>query len=153
MARPIKPTHLKVVSGTAQKCRTNPNEPKPERARLSPPAHVSNCAREVWGTVALILDEMGVLTKADVLAMEGLCEAYAELQKARSELDELGSLTYETTNQSGDTMWRARPQVAMVSDADRRFRMWLAAVGMTPADRSRVSAAPAEKKNAFADFG
>ena len=37
-------------------------------------------------------------------------------------------------------MVRARPEVAMISDADRRVATWLARFGLTPADRSRVSA-------------
>jgi P27 family predicted phage terminase small subunit len=163
MARPIKPTHLKVVAGTAQKCRMNPNEPKPQRSRPSPPAHLSDRAKAAWGAVSLILDEMGVLTKADVFAVEGFCEAYADGQAARASLakDAIydgdmiaigGALTYVTVGKSGP-MLRQRPEIAMIADADRRLAMWAAKCGMTPADRARVSASPAEKQNDFAEFG
>jgi phage terminase small subunit len=36
-------------------------------------------------------------------------------------------------------MIRARPEVAMIADADRRIMMWMSKFGLTPADRSRVS--------------
>jgi phage terminase small subunit len=48
---------------------------------------------------------------------------------------------------------RQRPELADISDADRRISSWAAKFGMTPADRSRVSASPEETRNAFADFG
>ncbi|MGR0187232.1 P27 family phage terminase small subunit [Azospirillum aestuarii] len=151
--RPRKPTHLKVVSGTAQPCRTNPNEPKPKRERPSPPAHLSDKAKVAWGAVSVLLDRMGVLTEADPFALEGLCEAYADLLAARASLArpmtlsngddgeltlaEAGERYYWTFGKSGP-MRRARPEIADIADADRRFAGWLAKFGLTPADRTRV---------------
>lgn len=156
--RPRKPTHLKLVTGTAQPCRTNKKEPKPNRERPSPPAHLSDKAKTAWGAVSLILDRMGVLTEADGPALEGLCGAYADLVAARhslslpmilrykdlngqeivSEASEAGERYYWTFGKGGP-MRRARPEVADIADADRRFAMWLSKFGLTPADRSRVS--------------
>ena len=155
MARPRKPTHLKIVAGTAQPCRTNSAEPKPARERPSPPAHLSDRAKVAWGAVSILLDRMGVLTEADTLALEGLCSAYADLVDARAalklavpygegELAAAGSLTYITEGKAGP-MIRTRPEMAVIADADRRVAMWLSKFGLTPADRSRVSAGnPAE---------
>jgi P27 family predicted phage terminase small subunit len=153
MARPRKPTHLKIVAGTAQPCRTNKAEPKPERQRPSPPAHLSDRAKVAWGAVSVMLDRMGILTEADSLALESLCCAYADLVDARTSLksavshgdDELaaaGALTYVTVGKAGP-MIRSRPELALIADADRRVAMWLAKFGLTPADRSRVSATDA----------
>lgn len=150
MARPRKPTHLKIVAGTAQPCRTNASEPKPVRERPSPPTHLSDRAKVAWGAVSVLLDRMGVLTEADSLALEGLCSAYADLVDARAslklavshgdaELAAAGSLTYVTDGKAGP-MIRTRPEMAVISDADRRVAMWLSKFGLTPADRSRVSA-------------
>lgn len=147
MARPRTPTALKLVKGTAQPCRTNRKEPKPRREIPSPPAHLSDRAKTAWGAVALILDRMGIVTEADGVALEGLCEAYADLVDARVRLRERGSPTYKTISQTGSVMFRAYPEVAMVSDADRRLGFWLGRVGMTPADRSKVSAID-DKKDA-----
>lgn len=143
MARPRKPTHLKVVAGTEKPCRANKAEPKPRKLRPVSPSHLSDKAKSAWDAVSVILERMGVLTEADGLALEGLCEAYADLTAARDSLPEDGSLTYETTNKDGGVMIRPRPEVAMIADADRRFAMWLTKFGLTPADRSRVSAGDA----------
>lgn len=136
------PTHLRIVGGNAGKRPINGAEPKPRRERPSAPAHVSDKARETWGYVVGLLDDMGVLTKADAIAIETLCEAYADFLAARAALKAFGSNYYETENAQGGTMHRAHPAVAVMQDADRRIRGWLAEFGLTPSARSRVQAAP-----------
>jgi P27 family predicted phage terminase small subunit len=151
---PPKPTALKVVAGTDRPCRTNAAEPKPPRGRPSPPVHISDKARTAWAYVTVILDQMGVLTDADALAVEGLCEAYADVQAARAALAARdGALTYETQTKAGGRMVRAYPEMAMLADADRRLMAWMSRFGLTPADRSRVSMAPQTGGNKFAEFG
>ncbi|WLB84896.1 MULTISPECIES: phage terminase small subunit P27 family [Bradyrhizobium] len=99
---------------------------------------MSDKARETWGYVTGLLDRMGVLTEADGVALEMLCEAYADFLAARAELKNVGSEYYETSTASGDTMYRVHPAVAQRNDADRRIRSWLAEFGMTPSARARV---------------
>jgi P27 family predicted phage terminase small subunit len=89
---------------------------------------------------------MGVLTLADKLALESLCEAVADLRNARDALAARGGVTYETVTMTG-VLHRAYPEVAMVADCDRRVRMWMASFGLTPADRSRVSLAAKTDEN------
>ncbi len=138
--RKPKPTHLKLVTGNPGKKALNKAEPKVARSRPSAPAHMSDRARETWGYVSALLDRMGVLAEVDAMALEMLCEAYADFLSAAGELEGLGSDFYETTNQSGSTMYRAHPALAKKQDADRRIRGWLAEFGMTPSARSRVKA-------------
>jgi|SRR5579872_4082049 len=152
MARPRKPTHLKVVAGTARPSRINANEPKPKKARPEAPAHLSERARAAWDRVAGFLDEMGVLARVDEFAVEGLCEAYAELCAARQSLKEHGAVTYEAATKDGGRIFKPYPEIAMINDADRRFCMWLAKVGLTPADRSRVSVVDPPDDNPFSYF-
>lgn len=141
MARGRKPTptHLRLVSGNPGRRPINKSEPKPLRTLPSPPAHVSDKAREIWGRLSVILDDMGVLTTADTLALEVLAEAYADWLGARDALEEFGSRYYETVNQTGGVMHRAHPAVAVMQDADKRIKAWLSEFGLTPSARSRVS--------------
>ena len=134
------PSHLKVVSGNPGRRPINKSEPKPVRSRPAAPSHMSGKAQETWGYVSAILDRMGVLTEADAIALEMLCEAYADHLSARATLSERGSHYYETTNQSGDVMHRAHPAVAVMQDADKRIKAWLAEFGKTPSSRSRLKA-------------
>jgi P27 family predicted phage terminase small subunit len=172
MARPRKPTHLKLVTGTAQPCRTNKNEPAPRRERPSCPSHLGDQARVAWGALSVVIDRLGVLTEADGLALEGLCSAYVDMLEARQSLglplvyrytDDVGDIVervmaeggerYYWTVGKGGAMRRTRPEVADIADADRRICAWLTKFGLTPADRSRVSAALPNEANAFADLG
>lgn len=165
--RPPKPTHLKIVTGTAQKCRTNKHEPKPERTIPSPPARLSDRAKTGWGAMSVILDDMGVLTKADVFALEEMCGTYADLLDARASLArplvmeteggthifaEAGERYYWTVGKGGP-MRRARPEVADIAESSRRFAGWLAKFGLTPSDRTRVAGKLPGDVNPFAELG
>ena len=151
MARPRTPTRLKIIKGTAQPSRINKNEPMPTVGEPAQPAHLTAKAKTAWRAVVPVLEEMRILTVADGLALEGLCEAYAELCTARAVLRKRGSRTYSFATKTGETVYRSYPEVAQAADADRRFRSWLASFGLTPADRSRVVAAPPEEQeNPFA---
>lgn len=152
--RKPKPSHLRLVTGNAGKRPFNQAEPKPRRERPSAPAHVSEKARETWGHVVSLLDDMGVLTKPDVMALEMLCEAYADYLAARSELKAFGTNYYQTTNATGGVMHRAHPAVAVMQDADRRIKAWLGEFGMTPSARTRVHGEGSEQEDpAEAYFG
>lgn len=141
------PSHLKLVKGNPGKRSLNPKEPKPRRSRTSAPVHMSDKARETWGYVTGLLDRMGVLTEVDAVALEMMCEAYADYLGARAELDDFGSNYYETVNQTGGVMHRTHPAVAVMQDADRRIKSWLAEFGMTPSARTRVSGSGEEDED------
>lgn len=142
----------------------NANAPKPKRERPSPPAHLSDRAKAGWAEAVLIADRMGVLTEADGLAMEALAETIADIRTARASLarplfapDEDGGQRqvaaagerYYWTCGKGGPMRRARPEIADISDADRRLSGWMAKFGFTPADRSRVSGETEKEPNVF----
>lgn len=138
MARPRTPTALKLVKGTAQPCRTNKKEPKPQRSIPSPPEHLSDAAKVAWGKASVILDRMAVLTEADGIALEEVVETYAELVECRKILRE-AQRVYEGGSEEKGVILRPHPIVSQISDASRRLGFWLTKFGMTPADRSRVS--------------
>jgi P27 family predicted phage terminase small subunit len=132
------PVYLKVLTGNPGKKALNTLEPKPPRGKPNAPAHLSDKAREAWSYVSDHLDRMGALTKVDALALEALCEAYADYLAARATLAEFGSNYYETVNAQGGVMHRPHPAVAVMQDADRRIKAWFVEFGMTPSSRSRI---------------
>lgn len=154
--RKPKPTHLKLVTGNPGRRPLNEDEPHPRRERPSAPAHISEGAREVWGQVVMVLDEMGVLTAADVFAVEVLCEALADHRASGRTIKECAAAHraakeagrdpefspdgryYRTVNQGGGVMWRSHPALALRSDADRRIRGWCSEFGLTAAARTRI---------------
>jgi P27 family predicted phage terminase small subunit len=147
------PTHLKVVRGNPGKRPINAAEPKPLKTLPRPPEHLSDGAREAWGKFATLLHKMGVLTEADVFALEAMCECYADMLAARADVAENGR-TYETTNEAGAVMKRPNPSVSQAADADRRFKSYLVDFGLTPAARSKVKTSDpdASKQDKAADY-
>ena len=135
-----KPTHLKLVTGNPGKRALNKRDAARTGSRPIPPPHLGNAAREAWARVLKMLDGMGVLEATDALALERLCETYAEIVGAQEILRERGSPTYETTTIAGGRMVKTYPEVQVIADADRRFKGYLVEFGLTPAARAKVSA-------------
>lgn len=152
--RPRKPTYLKLVTGTQRASRVNPAEPKPTLGRPRIPGHLTSHARVAWCTYAPLLEKMGVLSVNDALALERLCECYAEIRTHAAVLAADG-MTWRAPlvsssgvvqkDMDGKPMFgpvKVRPEVAALADADRRFKGWLTEFGLTPAARSKVKAMP-----------
>jgi P27 family predicted phage terminase small subunit len=139
-----KPTHLKVVTGNPGKRALNKREPKPQKVIPACPEHLSTSSKVAWGKLCVLLDRMGVLTEADALALERLCDCYAEILECREIIARDGR-TYKSIRGIGDedspieqVLMKANPAVAMLADADRRFKGYLVEFGLTPAARSKV---------------
>ena len=161
-----KPTALKLISGNPGKRKINKAEPKPARSIPSCPAHLSDSGKVAWGRLCVLLDRMGVLTEADSLALERLCDCYTEILECRALIERDGrtysSVTTRTTSEDGEettveevkSLLKANPAVAMMADADRRFKSYLVEFGLTPAARSKVHATPDDdtKKDPLAEF-
>lgn len=139
MPRKPKPHALKVVSGTT---RGKPTEAA--RARLSgttPPAFVSDRARQHWPELARLLADMGVLGDGDLIALALLCEAVCEWIEAGQTIAQHGA-TYECVTEAGAVMHRAHPAVAQRADAARRVQSLLSEFGLTPSARAKVQGLP-----------
>ncbi|EAC1371396.1 phage terminase small subunit P27 family, partial [Salmonella enterica subsp. enterica serovar Anatum] len=87
---------------------------------------------------------MGILTVADSLALERLCDIYADILQLRLTIADEGR-TY-TVKTEGGFLIKANPAVAMLADADRRFKSYLVEFGLTPAARTKVKVDGGEEK-------
>jgi P27 family predicted phage terminase small subunit len=149
MGAPRKPTHLKVVSGSAahDRGRLNPDEPKPalvsiEAARPPSWLRLSPLARRAWRDLVPLLAGMRVLTAQDLVALGLLCDSLASYVTAKRIVTEQGS-TYETRGdiegEGGSRMLRKHPAVEIGAEASRFAKVMLTEFGLTPASRARVS--------------
>lgn len=130
--KPI-PSHLKMVKGTAQKCRTNKAEPKPATDNIQPPEYLSGSARKQWRVVSKQLAEAGVLTNMDVDALALYCEAFARYREAVTEIDDFGPITRTPSGFPVQSPW-----LQIANKAFEQMTKLLAEFGMTPSARSRV---------------
>ena len=151
VGRPPKPTALKLVQGNAGKREINKREPKPKTERPKVPAYLSPKAKTAFKNVSDLLEDMGVLTIADGMALEMMCNAYSEWRDLRKVIDKEGS-TYKTIGTSGDEVIKARPEVAMAADAWKRIKSMAAEFGLTAASRTKIQVNEKEESDPLADY-
>jgi P27 family predicted phage terminase small subunit len=137
MGRPRKPTALHLVNGNPGKRALSGNEPEPMLLTdLSPPAHLSERSAAIWREVAPMLRRLQVLTEADVLALEMLCDSVADYRLARAEL---GDDFVRPTGKGGEmvSQWLVAKQMS-----SKRAEAFMSKFGMDPVSRSRVMVEP-----------
>ena len=137
--RPPKPTALKLIAGTANKhgpAGRNDREPEPlqlQAGDLEPPAHLDARSGDVWREVAPMLWRVKVLTEADLISLEMLCDAVADYRFARQRR---GDAFVATSGKSGSEMlsqWLVAQQMS-----SKRAESFMCRFGMDPASRSRL---------------
>ena len=118
---PPKPTALKMIQGTVQPSRMNPNEPKPRVGAVKPEG-MHKAASDEWDRLAPMLERLGLLRETDALALELLCESYAAWRVNRRKAD-------------------FRSGVAAARDREFLLKC-LSQFGMSPSAATRVAATP-----------
>ena len=132
------PTALKLVTGNPGKRALNKKEPKPKAKAPPCPAHLDANGKAAWKKLCALLGKMGVLTEADGLALERLCDCYSDILQCR-ELIERDGRTYTTTDQNSNTLIKNNPAVNQLRAADAQFKSYLVEFGLTPAARTKVN--------------
>ena len=135
------PTKLKVLKGTKQNCRENPNEPEYELKIPDAPDHLDKEALIEWGRVSHLLYSMGLLADVDRAMLAGYCASYSMWAKAEEALKVEG-LTIATTN--GNII--QNPLVGIVNQAKKHMKDFASEFGMSPASKAKVSAKEQKKE-------
>ena len=146
MARPPKPTALKLVAGNPGKRATPNHEPDPEYlADLTPPAWLPERAKAVWREIAPQLSRAKLLTEVDVEALAIGCYSIANHRLAVSKAGESLVKAKFEENEEGDiveTGEHINPWMLVQSMAFKQVHQLFAQFGMTPAARTRVAVNP-----------
>jgi P27 family predicted phage terminase small subunit len=138
MARPPKPTSLKLVTGNPGKRALDKGEPDPDYlVDLTPPAHLSAEAAAVWSEVAPKLRKARLLTEVDTVQLEMLCVSVANYRTATAQVGD--RMVY--TN-PGNGAKSTSPWAIIQSMAFKQVSACLTKFGMSPADRARVTVNP-----------
>jgi P27 family predicted phage terminase small subunit len=125
---------LKLIAGTSRRDRL----PRPDPGvRLSrpprPPAHLSERAAAEWRRLAQELVANGVLTSADLRALELLSETLALEAEMRALIAAEGA-----TIRSGEGGRKGHPALKIAADARAQAIRLLEAFGLTPVRRQRL---------------
>lgn len=137
MSRPRTPSALKLVKGTQRADRANGHEPEPPvLVDLDPPAHLEAGPAAVWRQLAPALRQALVLTEADVVAFELLCNAVADVRQARQQrAGEFVAYSPKGGQMLHQLLVAEQMLVKRIESLGARF-------GMDPASRSRLHVDP-----------
>lgn len=142
-----KPTALKLLAGNPGGHKINKREPKPELKIPDPPRGMTEGALRFWPEVTQLIDKMKITTEQDKYALSQLCEAFADQEAARLSLSLAGGSVIESVSKDGGIRYYPRPEVKILSDLDRRIKMYLIEFGLTPASRQRVQTLDGSEEN------
>jgi len=139
------PTHLKVIKGNPGRRPLNEDEPEVTSGIPKVPRDLSDRAKKEWKLLAKLLDDMGVLTVGDGYALGRMCEIYVTIIECQEVIEEQGR-TVESVTQTGSICVKGRPEVGMLSTAEKQFQSYLQDFGLTPSARSRLKVNGSGKK-------
>jgi P27 family predicted phage terminase small subunit len=112
----------------------------------SAPDHLSESARNEWNRLAPAAVSIGTLTKADLRAMELLCDALATIAELTAVVREEGYVL-----PTGDGGRKGNPLLRSISEQRAQAMKLLASFGLTPLGRMSVDVKPElAKENPFA---
>ena len=132
-----KPSALKLVHGTNRADRRNDLEPEPELLNdLDPPAHLADRTAAVWREIAPMLRGMQVLTVADRMALEILCDAVADYRHAREQRGD-NFIQHSAKGSPMLNQWHVAQQMSV-----KIAESFMAKFAMDPVARSRVMINP-----------
>ncbi len=152
MARPKTPTNLLKLKGADKKnparFLTREDEPKPAKAKATPPSWLSKRGRRIFRELAKLTEGMDILTCADHGALAMLSDAYCDYFTASESIAEQGA-TYKVINRDGTELIKGNPAVAMKSDAWRRVQSGMSRFGLDPSSRAGLVVNHPESDNEF----
>ena len=157
--RKKKPTTVKKLQGTEQKCRVNKDEPMPDLLEgVECPAHLADdeVARGAWEHYAPLLIALRVLTELDLDTLANFCGVVSDLRDLRGILKEEGRLIYVwKMHEDGNKYKEAKtnPAATQYNNLLTQFRGYASNLGLDPTSRPRlkVEGKPEPKKKQILD--
>lgn len=149
------PDETKKVIGTIRPDRMNPNAPTPDPDPPRAPEWLPRRAVEIFAALATRLDLQLLASKShtEMLALAAMrlheVEKFTEVleregytyatKSTTTQREAKGSKGKQVTKKETKTMMRARPEVALRSEAARHAQSLLAEFGLSPATVGKVS--------------
>lgn len=149
--RPRKDPALKALMGTARADRAPVGAGDLPIGTMIVPFHLSDLEQLHFATIGQMLSEQQRSSPHFAEHVALLAQRLAQIQRWKAVLEVEGD-TYTTTTVSGDTMYRVRPEVKLLSDAMRHAQSLIGELMLNPAAALRLGAPPKEAAGAFDDF-
>ena len=129
------PTAIKELEGNPGKRPLNAHEPRPERKAPACPKWLEPEAKKEWRRLAKKLEQLGVLTEADMSVFASYCQAYARWKAAEEIISSHGFISKTPSG-----YLQAIPHVAIAKEYARIMNRCAEQLGLTPSSRSRLVA-------------
>ena len=130
------PTAIKELEGNPGKRPLNRNEPRPAKKAPACPKWLEPEAKKEWRRLAKSLEQMGVLTEADMASFASYCQAYARWKEAEEFITQHGTIVKTPSG-----YWQQVPQVSIAQTYNKIMTKLAEQFGLTPSARSRIIAA------------
>jgi P27 family predicted phage terminase small subunit len=124
----------------------NRRQPKAAGDLPRAPAYLSKRAAEIFGRLVGRLDAQKLASSSHTEMLGLAAMRLAEVEECTEILEREG-VSYETVTVSGGRMVKARPEVAMRSEAARHAHALLVEFGQSPAAANKVTAKQDEQPN------
>jgi P27 family predicted phage terminase small subunit len=161
-----KPTEIKRLQGNPGKRPLNKAEPRPPAASTAMPrGRLPKDGQRMWKAVAPLLSGLGVLTEADLPALEMLCLHYSVARAALEEMLKDGRIEAEddegrryvvkegiaVSTPTLDSI-KKHPAASVFRENSQAFKSYLQEFGLTPASRVRLKVDTGEKEKSLAEM-
>jgi P27 family predicted phage terminase small subunit len=146
--RPPTPAHLRAIDGNPGKRAIDTAAPPaaPLIQLVEPPEYMTPRGKDAWRALQGELAKVVGLSALDLMAFEGLCEAYGRYRLAREALitptpaGDVITTTYTTRGRNG-TQIKTRPEYVHMHEEWRLMKSFMSELGMTPVARARLKGA------------
>ncbi len=103
--RKPQPNKIKILKGNPGKRPLNKNEPQPDIVLSECPKWLKGEARAEWKRITPVLYKVGLLTEADISALEKYCMAHARWRQAEAVIEKQKALSTVSGNGEGCSLW------------------------------------------------
>lgn len=127
-----KPQNMAFLSGNFK--RAKKVEPQALEGVPQPPDWLDEIGTKEWWAITGILNQMGLLSRADSTAIECYCEAYSRYRKAQAVVAKTGPVILSPNKQYP----MVGPHHSVLRQALKDVKSFLIEFGLTPAARARM---------------
>jgi len=145
--RKRKDPALKALAGTTRKDRELVSAPPATSAPMIAPIHLSDLAQLIFRDVAGVLEEQGRAAPEYAQHVALLALRLEQIQRWQAVIEVEGD-----TYASRTGMIRARPEVALLSDAMRQAQSLIGELMLNPSAALRIASGHKPESGAFDDF-
>ncbi|NLS28168.1 hypothetical protein S2M10_31770 [Sphingomonas sp. S2M10] len=156
--RKRKDPALKLLAGTDRADRELEMPDQVAIGKMVPPMHLGDLEQLTFGSIAEILEQQGRASPHFAEHVALLAVRLSQIQRLKAVLEMEGdTFTSETVKSAGKVavvtkMVRARPEVAMLSDAMRQAQSLLAELLLNPSAALRLASGDKPQAGEFDDF-